>query len=159
MWSVFLSFSRSSQYLLVDDSMYVRMCVHLPTTFSVLLHKAWPIGSKKTIIKSALPPTYVRTGDYKFITAQYNLKTLLSGHLNTYTHVILMHAIVFITYLRTCIYTFVTGPAKINHVSTNYTKLYFRQYLQLWIWYPISVNFRIKPIKFCSSDRDFIAFV
>ena len=26
---------------------------------------------------------------------------------------------------------FVTRPAKINHVSANYTKLYFQQYLQL----------------------------
>ena len=26
---------------------------------------------------------------------------------------------------------FVTGPAKINHMSANYTKLYFCQYLQL----------------------------
>ena len=25
---------------------------------------------------------------------------------------------------------YVTGPAKINHVSANYTELYFRQYLQ-----------------------------
>ena len=53
----------------------------------------------------------------------------------------------------------VTGPAKINHVSANYTELYFRQYLQLWTWYPISVNFRRNPIKFCISDRDFIVFV
>ena len=27
--------------------------------------------------------------------------------------------------------TYVTGPAKINHVSANYTELYFFQYLQL----------------------------
>ena len=55
--------------------------------------------------------------------------------------------------------TYVTGPAKINHVSANYTKLYFQQYLQLWMWYLISVNFTRKPIKFCSGDRDFIVFV
>ena len=27
--------------------------------------------------------------------------------------------------------TYVTGPVIINHVSANYTELYFRQYLQL----------------------------
>ena len=27
--------------------------------------------------------------------------------------------------------TYVTGPARINHVSANYTELYFGQYLQL----------------------------
>ena len=27
------------------------------------------------------------------------------------------------------------------------------------MWYPISVNFRRKPIKFYSSDRDFNVFV
>ena len=54
---------------------------------------------------------------------------------------------------------YVTRPAKINYVSANYTELYFRQYLQFWMWYPISINFRRKPIKFYSSDRDFIVFV
>ena len=52
--------------------------------------------------------------------------------------------------------TVVTGPAKINHVSANYTKLYFHQFLPFGMWYHISVNFRRKPIKFCSDGRDFI---
>ena len=53
----------------------------------------------------------------------------------------------------------VTGPAKINHVSTNYTELYFRKYLPFRMQYSISVSCRRKPIKFCSSDEDFVAVV
>ena len=40
--------------------------------------------------------------------------------------------------------TYVTGPTNIDHVSANYTELYFCQYQ---MWYPISIR---KPIKFCS---------
>ena len=54
---------------------------------------------------------------------------------------------------------YVTGPTKIDHVSTNYTKLYFRSYLSFRMHYPISVSCRRKPIKFCNSDKDFVAVV
>ena len=53
----------------------------------------------------------------------------------------------------------VTGPVKINHVSANYTELYFHQYLLFRIKYPISVSCRRKPVKFCSSDEDFVVAV
>ena len=65
-------------------------------------------------------------------------------------------AVVYTMYGLLCTYThkIVTRPVKANHASANYTELYFQKYLQLQMWYLISVNFRRKPIKFCSSDRD-----
>ena len=54
---------------------------------------------------------------------------------------------------------YVTRPVIIEHVSTNYIELYFCQYLPFRMWYSISVSCRRKPIKFCSSDKDFVAVV
>ena len=34
-----------------------------------------------------------------------------------------------INHVHVHVHIYVTGPAKINHVSTNYTELYYRQYL------------------------------
>ena len=42
---------------------------------------------------------------------------------------------------------YVTGPAKINHVSANYTKIYFRQYHQLRMCYPISIISEESPLN------------
>ena len=56
-------------------------------------------------------------------------------------------------------FIFVTAPAKIDHVSANYTELYFRYYLSFRKYYLISASCRRKPIKFCSSDKDFVAVV
>ena len=46
----------------------------------------------------------------------------------------------------------VTGPAVINHLSTNYTEFYFCYYFPFRMQYLISVSCRRKPIKYCSSD-------
>ena len=50
---------------------------------------------------------------------------------------------------------YVTKPAKIDHVSANYTELSFCWYLSFRIYYPMSVSFRWKPIKFYSSEKVF----
>ena len=49
---------------------------------------------------------------------------------------------------------YVTGPANIDHVNTNYTELYFVNiFCSECSSYLISVSFRWKPMKFCSSDQ------
>ena len=50
-------------------------------------------------------------------------------------------------YPDTKILTNVTGPVKIDHMSTNYTKLYCRYYLPFRMQYPIFISCRRKPIN------------
>ena len=53
----------------------------------------------------------------------------------------------------------VTGPAKINHMNTNYTRLYFCYYLQFRVYYSVSVTFIRKPIKFYSTEKTFVVLL
>ena len=53
-------------------------------------------------------------------------------------------------FVYVCMNAYVTGPAKHNHVSANYTLSYIFANIFSVTWYPISVSFRRKPIKFCS---------
>ena len=50
-----------------------------------------------------------------------------------YLHIFMVPLYVgrYVCDMYTCMFIYVTGPVKINHVSANYTELYFRQYLQL----------------------------
>ena len=48
---------------------------------------------------------------------------------------------------------------KFNHVSVNYTKLYFPKYLHFSMYYSVSVNHRRKLIKFYSSGKDCVVLV
>ena len=52
-----------------------------------------------------------------------------------------------------------TGPANINHVSVNYTKLHSYEYLHFEKQYLLSVNFRRLSIKFYISGVNFVQFV
>ena len=52
------------------------------------------------------------------------------------------------------IYLTMHRPAKIDHVSANYTELYFAYIFHSECNIPFFVNFRWKSIKFCSSDDE-----
>ena len=57
-------------------------------------------------------------------------------------------------------YSYVTEPAKVDHVNSNYTELYFRNtYLPFRMQYTISISYRGKPIKLCSIDEGIFVVV
>ena len=86
---------------------------------------------------------------YKVHTAKHIFAVLLALLVGMW--LTLTHAIGILLY--------VTGPAKINHVSANYTMLHIHEYLQFYKEYFYSVSFKRSPIKFCICGKTFSLLV